>query len=78
MIIPSYGHFAKRINPRDNSDYVSDEPNNDGNLSPQNQAIVGAVVGGVALIASEPHPLPCIVVCLDGKKITMTDDSLEQ
>lgn len=55
MIIPSYGHFAKRINPRDNSDYVSDEPNNDGNLSPQNQAIVGAVVGGVALIASEPH-----------------------
>lgn len=55
MIIPYYGPFAKRISPRDNIDSGADETNNNGNLSPQNQAIVGAVVGGVALIAGKPH-----------------------
>lgn len=52
MIIP-YNVLSTRNVSLKGRDDASDGSSDGGNLSPQNQAIIGAVVGGVALIASK-------------------------
>ena len=51
MILPYKVLFRRNLSLQGRDD-ASDGSNSEGNLSPQNQAIIGAVVGGVALIAS--------------------------
>lgn len=53
MIIPYNVLFKRNLDIKGRGAVSDDGSSDGGNLSPQNQAIIGAVVGGVALIASK-------------------------